>query len=203
LPYFHTCSTLKFVNRNHKFSVKTLKSQICGDLKSPVTEAWINLDLLSLDLGPSTGSTSLACNPRTCTMGTLSTISSPLLPSRTRTVRSSWTTASPYFAVVWMQPPTLPSVCALSLTCLPPPYPSNQLWLSTSGMRETSMTTGLLPALPRLMTLNCKQLWMGCVRPTMSVWRTYAKCTSSLTPQTCSISPWIHLITLFFSFFLF
>jgi hypothetical protein len=128
-------------------------------------------------------------------MGTLSTISSPLLPSWTWTVRSSWTTASPCFAAAWMQPPTLFSMCALSLTCLPPPYPSNQLQLSTSGMRETSMTTGLLPALPHLMILNCEQSWMGCVRPTKLVWRTYAKCMSSLTPQTCSISPWTHLIT--------
>jgi hypothetical protein len=30
----------------------TLKGQICGDLKSPVTEAWANLDLSSLDLDP-------------------------------------------------------------------------------------------------------------------------------------------------------
>jgi hypothetical protein len=46
-------ATLTFchvVNGNHKFSVKTLKGQICGDLKSPVTEAWLNLDLSSLDL---------------------------------------------------------------------------------------------------------------------------------------------------------
>jgi hypothetical protein len=40
------------VDRIHKFSVKTLKGQIWGDLKSPVTEAWENLDLSSLDLDP-------------------------------------------------------------------------------------------------------------------------------------------------------
>jgi hypothetical protein len=40
------------INRNHKFSVETLKGQIRGDLKSPVTEAWLNLDLSSLDLDP-------------------------------------------------------------------------------------------------------------------------------------------------------
>jgi hypothetical protein len=40
------------INRNHKFSVKTLKGQICGDLKSPITEAWANLALSSLDLNP-------------------------------------------------------------------------------------------------------------------------------------------------------
>jgi hypothetical protein len=29
----------RLVDRDHKFSVKTLKCQICGDLKSPITEA--------------------------------------------------------------------------------------------------------------------------------------------------------------------
>lgn len=40
------------VDGDHKFSVKTLKDQIRGDLKSPVTEAWLNLDLSSCDLDP-------------------------------------------------------------------------------------------------------------------------------------------------------
>jgi hypothetical protein len=42
----------RLVNRDHKFSVKTLKGQIHGDLKSPVTEAWSKLDFSSLDLNP-------------------------------------------------------------------------------------------------------------------------------------------------------
>jgi hypothetical protein len=42
----------RLVDRDHKFSVETLKGQIRGDLKSPVTEAWLNLDLSSLDLDP-------------------------------------------------------------------------------------------------------------------------------------------------------
>jgi hypothetical protein len=42
----------KLVDRDHKFSVETLKGQICGDLKSPITEAWLNLDFSSLDLDP-------------------------------------------------------------------------------------------------------------------------------------------------------
>jgi hypothetical protein len=40
----------RLVDRDHKFSIETLKGQICGDLKSPVTEAWLNLDFSSLDL---------------------------------------------------------------------------------------------------------------------------------------------------------
>jgi hypothetical protein len=40
------------VYRDHKFSVETLKGQIQGDPKSPITEAWLNLDLSSLDLDP-------------------------------------------------------------------------------------------------------------------------------------------------------
>jgi hypothetical protein len=42
----------RLVDGDHKFSIKTLKGQICGDLKSPVTEAWLNLDFSSLDLDP-------------------------------------------------------------------------------------------------------------------------------------------------------
>jgi hypothetical protein len=42
----------RLVDRDHKFSVKTLKGQIRGDLESPVTEAWLNLDFSSLDLDP-------------------------------------------------------------------------------------------------------------------------------------------------------
>jgi hypothetical protein len=42
----------RLVDGDHKFSVETLKGRIWGDLKSPVTEAWLNLDLSSLDLDP-------------------------------------------------------------------------------------------------------------------------------------------------------
>jgi hypothetical protein len=47
----HTPSADLF-NRDHKFSVETLKGQIHRDLKSPITEAWLNLDFSSLDLDP-------------------------------------------------------------------------------------------------------------------------------------------------------
>jgi hypothetical protein len=42
----------RLVDGDHKFSVETLKGRIWGDLKSPITEAWLNLDLSSLDLDP-------------------------------------------------------------------------------------------------------------------------------------------------------
>jgi hypothetical protein len=42
----------RLIDRDHKFSIKTLKGQIREDLKSPVTEAWLNLNFSSLDLGP-------------------------------------------------------------------------------------------------------------------------------------------------------
>jgi hypothetical protein len=45
-------SFCRLVDGDYKFSVKTLKGQIRGDLKSPITEAWLNLDLSSLDLDP-------------------------------------------------------------------------------------------------------------------------------------------------------
>jgi hypothetical protein len=40
----------RLIDRDHKFSVKTLKGQIHGDLRSPITKAWLNLDFSSLDL---------------------------------------------------------------------------------------------------------------------------------------------------------
>jgi hypothetical protein len=42
----------RLVDGDHKFSVETLKGRIRGDLKSPITEAWLNLDLSLLDLDP-------------------------------------------------------------------------------------------------------------------------------------------------------
>jgi hypothetical protein len=42
----------RLVDRDHKFSVETLKGRIWGDLKSHITGAWLNLDLSSLDLDP-------------------------------------------------------------------------------------------------------------------------------------------------------
>jgi hypothetical protein len=42
----------RLVDRDHKFSVETFKGQIRGDLKSPITEALLNLDFSSLDLDP-------------------------------------------------------------------------------------------------------------------------------------------------------
>jgi hypothetical protein len=62
------------------------------------------------------------------------------------------------------------------------PHPSSQLWLSASGMRGTSMMTGLQLVLLCLTMPNCKQLWMESVRHMMLVWRTYVKYMSFLTP---------------------
>jgi hypothetical protein len=42
----------RLVDGDHKFSVENFKGQIRGDLKSPITETWLNLDLSSLDLDP-------------------------------------------------------------------------------------------------------------------------------------------------------
>jgi hypothetical protein len=42
----------RLVNRDHKFSIEALQGQIHGDLKSPITEAWLNLAFSSLDLDP-------------------------------------------------------------------------------------------------------------------------------------------------------
>jgi hypothetical protein len=87
------------------------------------------------------------------------------------------------------------SASALLQTHLPHPYPSSQLQRSTSGMRGTSMTTGLQLVFLCLTTPNCKQLWMGSVKHTMLVWRMYDRYMSSPTPQMRSASPWTRLTT--------
>jgi hypothetical protein len=75
------------------------------------------------------------------------------------------------------------------------PYPSSQSRLFASGIRGTSMTTGLWPVFLHLTTPNCKQLQTGSVKPTMLVWRMYDKPISSPTLQTRSASQWTRLTT--------
>jgi hypothetical protein len=128
-------------------------------------------------------------------MGASSMTLCPLCPKWTRTITNSWPTRSTCFVAASMRPPTPPSTSALLQTRLPLPYPSSQLRLSASGMRGTSMTTGLRPVFLHLTTPNCEQLWTGSVKPTMLVWRMYDKYMSSLTLQTRSTSQWTRLTT--------
>jgi hypothetical protein len=128
-------------------------------------------------------------------MGALSMTLCPLHQKRTRTIRNSWPTGSTCFAAVSMRPPTPPSASASLQTHLPPPNPCSQLRPFASGMRGTSMTTGLRLVFLRLTTPNCKQLQTRSVKPTMLVWRMYDKYMSSLTLQTRSASQWTCLTT--------
>jgi hypothetical protein len=50
--HLHVKKLHRLVDGDHKFSIETLKGQIQGDLKSPITEAWLNLNFSSLDLDP-------------------------------------------------------------------------------------------------------------------------------------------------------
>jgi hypothetical protein len=170
------------VDGNHKFSVKTLKGQIRGDLKSPIAKAWLNLDFSMLDLDPVHRFNQPGLQPKTCTMGTSSTTLYPLHPRQIGIARNSWMIASTCFTAVSTWPPTLPSTCALSQTHLPLPYPSSQSQPSASGMRGTSMTTGLQLVLLCLTMFNCKQLQTGSGRPTMLAWRMYIRYMSSSAP---------------------
>jgi hypothetical protein len=60
----------RLVDGDHKSSVKTLKGQIQGDLKSPITEAWLNLDLSSLDTDPVNRFNQPGLHPKDYTMDT-------------------------------------------------------------------------------------------------------------------------------------
>jgi hypothetical protein len=103
----------RLVDGDHKFSVETLKGQIRGDLKSPITEAWLNLDLSSLNLDPVIGSTNPAYAPRIYIMGASSTTLCPPCPKWTRTIKNSWQTGSTCFTAVLTQLPTPLSASAL------------------------------------------------------------------------------------------
>jgi hypothetical protein len=94
----------RLVDRDHKFSVVALKGQICGDLKSPITEAWLNLDLSSLDLDP----VNRFCkgNPHFCCCYHSPTIPAPLAAGshtrrHSRLSRSPETsTSNPYLSLL-------------------------------------------------------------------------------------------------------
>jgi hypothetical protein len=166
----------RLFDRDHKFSIETLKGQIWGDLKSPITEAWLNLDFSSLDLDPVNRFNQPSLRPKDFYHRHI-----------VYDIVSSLPTGSTCFMAVSMQPPTPPIASALLQTCLPLPCPSNQLQLSTSGMRGTYMMTGLWLVLLHLTMPNCKQLQVASIRHTMLVWKMYARYMSSPTPQTHSI----------------
>jgi hypothetical protein len=184
----------RLVDRDHKFSIESLKGQIQGDLKSPITEAWLNLDLSSLDLDPVNRFNQPGLCPKDLYHGRIiyDIVSSPpktdkdhkkFLADRINLLHGSVDVAS-------HSPQHICIVTDMST----PPYPSSQSWLSASGMRGTSTTTGLQPVLLRLTTPNCEQSRTGSVKPTMLVWRMYNKYMSSLTLQTRSASQWTCLI---------
>jgi hypothetical protein len=176
----------RLVDRDHKFSVKTLKGQIQGDLKSPITEAWLNLDFSSLDLDP----VNRFNHPGLCPKDLYHRcVVYDIVSSRPKTDKDHKKFMADRINLLHGSvdaPPTPPNTSALSQTHPPLPYPSSQSWLSTSGMRGTSMTTGLQPVLLRLTMLNCKQLQTVFNRSTMLVWRMYIKYMPSPTLLMCS-----------------
>jgi hypothetical protein len=150
-------------------TVETLKGQICGDLKSPITEAWLNLNFSLLDLDPVNRFNQPGLCPKDLYHGHIvyDIVSSPpktakdhkkFMADQIKLVHGSVDVASlsPQRECIITNASTLP-------------YPSSQLWLSVSGMRGTSTVTGLQPVLLHLMTLNCKQLQMAFVRHIMLV----------------------------------
>jgi hypothetical protein len=187
----------RLVNGDHKFSVETLKGQIWGDLKSPITGAWLNLDLSSLDLDPVNRFNQPGLRPRDLYHRRIvyNIVSAPpktdkdhkkFVADRINLLRGSVDAAS-------HSPQRIRIVTDTSTP--PHPYPSSQLRLSASGTRGTSMTTGLQPVFLCLTTPNCEQLQTGSVKPTMLAWRMYDKYMSSLTLRTRSASQWTHLTT--------
>jgi hypothetical protein len=96
----------RLVDGDDKFSVETLMGQIRGDLKSPITEAWLNLDLSSLDLDPVNRFNQPGLRPKDLYHGCIVYDIVSSLPKTDRTIRNSWLTGSTCFAAASMRPPT-------------------------------------------------------------------------------------------------
>jgi hypothetical protein len=183
----------RLVDGDHKFSVETLKGHIWGDLKSPITEAWLNLDLSSLDLDPVNRFNQPGLRPKDLYHGRVvyDIVSSPpktdkdhkkFMVDRINLLRSSVDAAS-----------HSPQRICIVTDASNPSYPSSQLRLSASGMRGTSMTTGLQPVSPHLTTPNCEQSRTEFIKHTILDWKMYDRYMSSPTPRTRSASPWTRL----------
>jgi hypothetical protein len=185
----------RLVDGDHKFSIETLKGRIWGDLKSPITEAWLNLDLSSLDLDPVNRFNQPGLRPKDLYHGHIVyDIVSPLpktdkdhkkfMADQINLLCGSVNAAShspQHICIVTdMSTPSLPLQSVVAF----------HLW-----HEGTYMTTGLQPVFLRLMTPNCEQSQTGSVKPTMLVWRMYNKYMSSPTLQTHSASHWTRLTT--------
>jgi hypothetical protein len=113
--HVHTCmlqgsyAFRRLVDRDHKFSVKSLKGQICGDLKSPITEAWLNLNFSSLELDLINRFNQPGLCPKDLYHGSLSMTLYPLCQKWTRITRHTWLTGSTCFMAVSMWPPIPPA----------------------------------------------------------------------------------------------
>jgi hypothetical protein len=177
----------RLVDRDHKFSVETLKGQICGDLKSPITEAWLNMDFSSLDLNPINRFNQPGMRPKDLYHGHIIYDIVSSLPKTDKDHKK--------FMADWINllhgsvdaPSDSPQCICIVTDTSTPSLPLQSVMAFCLWHEGTSMTTGLQPVLLCLMTLNSKQSQMASVRPTMLVWKTYIRYMSSSTPQTHSI----------------
>jgi hypothetical protein len=177
----------RLVDRDHKFSVKTLKGQIWGDLKSPVTEAWLNLDFSSLDLNPVNRFNQPGQHPKDLYHGCIvyDIVSSPpksdkdhkkFMADRINLLHGSINVAS-------HSPQCICIVTDVSTPALP-----LQSVMAFCLWHEGDLhMTGLQPVLLHLTMLNYKQSQMASIRHTMLVWKMYVRYMSSPTPQMCSV----------------
>jgi hypothetical protein len=159
----------RLVNGNHKFSIETLKGQIHGDLKSPVTEAWLNLDFSSLDLDPVNRFNQPGLCPKDLYHGCIvyDIVSSPpkmdkdhkkFMADRINLLHSSVDAASH----------SPQCVCIVTDTSTPP-LPLQSVVASCLWHEGDLYMTGLQLVLLHLTMPNCKQLWTASVRHTMLV----------------------------------
>jgi hypothetical protein len=157
----------RLVDGDHKFSVKTLKGQICGDLKSPITEAWLNLEFSSLDLDPINRFNQPGLGPKDLYHGHIVYDIVSSLPKMDKDHKKFMADQiNLLHGSVDAASHSPQHVCIVTDVSTPP---SSQSQLSISGMRGTSTTTGLQPVLLHLTMPNCKQLWTASIRHTMLV----------------------------------
>jgi hypothetical protein len=172
----------RLVDRDHKFSVETLKGQIWGDLTSPITEAWLNLDLDPVNRFNQPG-----LHPKDLYHGGIVYDIVSSLPKTDKDHKKFMADQiNLLHDSVDAASHSLQHICIVTDTSTP------SLPLLVKG---TPMMTCLQPVLPCLMMLNCEKSRMASIRLTMLVWKMYIRYMSSPTLQTHSVQQWMCLIT--------
>jgi hypothetical protein len=172
----------RLVDGDHKYSVESLQHRIKGNLVSPITEAWRNLGISSVDLDPVHRFAQPGLRPRDLFPGriVLDIVKPPAKADKDR--KEFMAERNRHLAREVDAASHSPQCVCIVTDTSTPPFPSSQSRLTVYGTKETCTPTGELPVSPHPMTLSCKQLQPALTRRMTLVSRTYVKYMCSQTP---------------------